>query len=167
MFLEMTNTLAFAQNKAGQRARRVRMNVERVDPQNLSSEHSLRRNWQDICIQDEYSRTPQSVSSTDPLNPSPRPRGSEWGGAPLKELAERRNLSVSALKNRASRGSPSLKERLLDCCKVDLPITGSVLGYERNRGSEACTPNDSGASTSVACSPRTESEFLASSALSQ
>lgn len=49
---------------------------------------------------------------------------SELDGMPLKEVAERLNLSLSGAKSRVQRGRAKLKEVLLDCCQLELDCRG-------------------------------------------
>lgn len=50
-------------------------------------------------------------------------------GKAMHVLATELNVSVSAIKSRASRGRKMLKEKLLACCSVDLSSTGEVLDF--------------------------------------
>lgn len=48
-------------------------------------------------------------------------------GLPQVELAERLGLSVSGAKSRVQRGRRMVKERLLDCCHVEMTRGGHVM----------------------------------------
>ncbi len=53
----------------------------------------------------------------------------DFDGRILQDLATQWDVSVSAVKSRASRGRKLLKQRVLDCCKVEVSSTGHVLDY--------------------------------------
>lgn len=53
----------------------------------------------------------------------------DFDGRTLQDLATQWDVSVSAVKSRASRGRKLLKQRVLNCCKVEVSNTGHVLDY--------------------------------------
>ncbi len=55
-------------------------------------------------------------------------------GLPQQEAAEQLGLSLSGVKSRVQRGRVKLKERLLDCCAVELSRQGKVIDYAANTG---------------------------------
>lgn len=61
---------------------------------------------------------------------------------PQREIAERLDLSLSAVKSRVQRGRGLLRSDLLACCSFEFDRTGGVVDYWRNRepdcGPEAC-----------------------------
>lgn len=61
----------------------------------------------------------------------------DFDGRTMQSLAAEWNLSVSAIKSRASRGRGLLKERLLACCHVELSADGAVADYHV-RSSATC-----------------------------
>ena len=62
----------------------------------------------------------------------------DFNGKTMQSLATEWNVSVSAVKSRASRGRKMLKEKLLMCCHVGLSGTGAVLDYHGHRSVSAC-----------------------------
>lgn len=56
---------------------------------------------------------------------------------PLKTVAEREGISLSAVKSRASRGRKMLRELVLDCCHVELE-NGLVSDYYRQQKPSDC-----------------------------
>jgi RNA polymerase sigma-70 factor (ECF subfamily) len=61
----------------------------------------------------------------------------EFNGAPLRALAEAEEVSLSAIKSRASRGRRMLRDRLVACCRVVVSGAGTVLDYDA-RAARAC-----------------------------
>ncbi len=58
---------------------------------------------------------------------------SEIEGLPQKQVAERLGLSLSGAKSRVQRGREKLRQRLTDCCEIEIG-RGGILGYEpRNK----------------------------------
>ena len=53
----------------------------------------------------------------------------DFEGRTLQDLATQWDVSVSAVKSRASRGRKLLKQRVLECCKVEVSNNGHVLDY--------------------------------------
>ncbi len=66
----------------------------------------------------------------------------DFDGQPLKALAERQGVSLSAIKSRASRARSMLKERLLACCHVET-AGGLVADYHR-RSADRCQGRQGG-----------------------
>jgi RNA polymerase sigma-70 factor (ECF subfamily) len=60
----------------------------------------------------------------------------DFDGATMQAVAKEQGLSVSAIKSRASRGRVMLKEKLLDCCHVEMS-SGVVADYH-HRSSSTC-----------------------------
>jgi RNA polymerase sigma-70 factor, ECF subfamily len=60
----------------------------------------------------------------------------DFDGRTMSSLAEEQGLSQSAIKSRTSRARAMLKEKLLECCHVELS-GGIVTDYQR-RSSSAC-----------------------------
>ncbi len=62
----------------------------------------------------------------------------EFHGKTLQTVATEGNVSLSAVKSRASRGRKLLKERVLTCCKVELSRTGEVLDFQSRQTVRGC-----------------------------
>lgn len=62
----------------------------------------------------------------------------DFAGQTLKMLADKENVSISAMKSRASRGRQMLRQNLLACCQVELSIAGHVLDFDQNAASSPC-----------------------------
>lgn len=56
----------------------------------------------------------------------------ELEGKTMEELAEATGLSISGAKARVQRGRKMLRQRLHDCCHVELDRRGNVLGVQPN-----------------------------------
>ncbi len=56
----------------------------------------------------------------------------------LQGLAEENQLSLSAIKSRASRGRKLLKEKLLQCCEIELSHEQKVLSYKQKKPNKKC-----------------------------
>ncbi len=54
----------------------------------------------------------------------------EFHGLTQKEIAQKQGLSLSGAKSRVQRGRKLLKEKLLDCCRIELDHQGKVYNYE-------------------------------------
>mgnify|MGYP001627798405 CR=1 FL=1 len=54
-------------------------------------------------------------------------------GRSVAEWARESGLSASAAKSRVSRGRAMLREKVLDCCHVEVARTGEVLDYHRRQ----------------------------------
>lgn len=61
----------------------------------------------------------------------------DFQGRTMQSLASASNLSLSAIKSRASRARKMLKEELLACCHVELSSSGAVMDY-RQRSTSQC-----------------------------
>lgn len=59
----------------------------------------------------------------------------------LQSLADEWGISLSAVKSRASRGRKLLRERLLDCCAVELSHSGGVVDFQQKSSSGCATGN--------------------------
>lgn len=57
----------------------------------------------------------------------------DFQGEKMRTLAEKRNLSVAAIKSRTSRARAMLRDKLLACCKVEMS-DGLVTDYHRHPG---------------------------------
>jgi RNA polymerase sigma-70 factor, ECF subfamily len=53
----------------------------------------------------------------------------EYDGLAQKELAARRNLSLSGAKSRVQRGRAMLKQMLLECCHFEFDRRGKIIDY--------------------------------------
>jgi RNA polymerase sigma-70 factor (ECF subfamily) len=53
----------------------------------------------------------------------------EYDGLTQKELAARRNLSLSGAKSRVQRGRAMLKQMLLECCHFEFDRRGKIIDY--------------------------------------
>jgi len=62
----------------------------------------------------------------------------EFQGKTLQALATEENVSLSAIKSRASRGRKLLRERVLSCCHVELSGHGAVLDFHSRQTSVDC-----------------------------
>lgn len=62
----------------------------------------------------------------------------QFEGKTLQTLAQESQLSLSAIKSRASRGRKLLKEKLLQCCEIELSRERKVLGYEQKDPNKNC-----------------------------
>lgn len=56
----------------------------------------------------------------------------------MHSLADELNVSISAVKSRASRGRKMLKQKLLACCAMDLSSTGEVLDFHLHTSAAGC-----------------------------
>lgn len=54
----------------------------------------------------------------------------DFEGRTMKSVASEWKLSVSAIKSRASRAREMLKQKLLECCHVELSVSGAVTDYQ-------------------------------------
>lgn len=61
----------------------------------------------------------------------------DFEGYNLQALADAWGISLSAVKSRASRGRKLLRERLLDCCVLELSHSGSVIDFHQ-RSNHSC-----------------------------
>ncbi|MBI3809605.1 MAG: sigma-70 family RNA polymerase sigma factor [Nitrospirae bacterium] len=62
----------------------------------------------------------------------------DFHGKTMYSLAAEWNVSVSAVKSRASRGRKMLKEKLLACCHVELSSAGEVLDFHERHSASGC-----------------------------
>jgi RNA polymerase sigma-70 factor (ECF subfamily) len=62
-------------------------------------------------------------------------RLTEFEGVTQTQAAERLGISVSGMKTRVQRARGQLKDRLLECCHIDLDRRGGVTDYRTKRGS--------------------------------
>ncbi len=62
-------------------------------------------------------------------------RLTEFEGITQTQAAARLGISVSGMKTRVQRARGQVKDRLLDCCHVDLDSRGGVTAYRTKRGS--------------------------------
>ena len=90
---------------------------------------------------------------------------SELDGMPLKQIAERERISVSAVKSRVQRGRRMLKIMLRECCAIEFSRDGAIMDFwPKSAGSCRCSNsgNDSRAftSTTVAEEVRQQSNRL-------
>ena len=54
----------------------------------------------------------------------------DFEGKPMKLLAAETKLSISAIKSRASRARQMLRQKLLECCDVELSSSNTVIDYQ-------------------------------------
>ncbi|MCU7904879.1 MAG: RNA polymerase sigma factor SigZ [Candidatus Thiodiazotropha sp. (ex Epidulcina cf. delphinae)] len=54
----------------------------------------------------------------------------EFDGLTQKEVAQKQGLSLSGAKSRVQRGRKLLKERLMECCRIEFDRQGKVCNYE-------------------------------------
>lgn len=73
------------------------------------------------CLQPLISDLPETYRSALVL--------SELEGLPQKEVANRLGISLSGAKSRVQRGRDKLRQRLLDCCDIEIARSG-IVGYE-------------------------------------
>ncbi len=62
----------------------------------------------------------------------------EFHGKTLQAVANEENVSLSAVKSRASRGRKLLKNSLLACCQVEVSGSGEVLGFQPRKAAVDC-----------------------------
>lgn len=62
----------------------------------------------------------------------------EFQGKTLQTVATQGNVSLSAIKSRASRGRKLLKESLLACCQVEVSGSGEVLDFQPRQVTLGC-----------------------------
>ena len=62
----------------------------------------------------------------------------DFEGHTMQAIADRENVSLSAIKSRASRGRQLLKQSLLTCCQVDVSGSGQVLDFHSTEESPSC-----------------------------
>ena len=54
---------------------------------------------------------------------------SDLDGVPLKQIAEREGLTVSAVKSRVQRGRRMLETLLHDCCTLEFSRRGEIMDF--------------------------------------
>lgn len=64
----------------------------------------------------------------------------DFEGRSLQSLADDMQLSLSAVKSRASRGRKLLRESLLACCQLEIAASGVVLDFRSRRPGSNCSP---------------------------
>jgi len=62
----------------------------------------------------------------------------EFHGKTLQAVANEGNVSLSAVKSRASRGRKLLKDSLLACCQVEVSGSGEVLDFQPRQATPGC-----------------------------
>ncbi len=62
---------------------------------------------------------------------------SEIEGLPQREVADRLGISLSGAKSRVQRGREKLRQKVLECCDVEMG-RGGLLGYEPRTTSSVC-----------------------------
>ncbi|UJS26316.1 sigma-70 family RNA polymerase sigma factor [Thiothrix winogradskyi] len=60
----------------------------------------------------------------------------DFDGRTLQSLADEWGVSLSAVKSRVSRGRRLLRERLLDCCAVELSRSGQVMDFHQKQAAQ-------------------------------
>jgi len=63
---------------------------------------------------------------------------SEIEGLPQREVADRLSISLSGAKSRVQRGRKKLRQRLLECCAIEIG-QGGITGYERRDKNRKCS----------------------------
>ncbi len=63
----------------------------------------------------------------------------DFYGKTMNSLAAELNVSVSAVKSRASRGRIMLKQKLLACCNVEVSGKGGVPDFHANNSASGCS----------------------------
>lgn len=63
---------------------------------------------------------------------------SQFNGQTLQQIADDNQVTLSAIKSRASRGRKLLKEKLLQCCEVELSQEQKVLSYKQKDPNNKC-----------------------------
>ena len=63
----------------------------------------------------------------------------DFEGFTMQVIADRENVSLSAIKSRASRGRQMLKQSLLSCCQVNVSSSGQVLDFLQSEKSSSCS----------------------------
>ncbi len=66
----------------------------------------------------------------------------EFEGKTLQSLATEWEVSLSAVKSRASRGRSMLKDKLLACCQIEISKTGSILDFHERCEASNCGESD-------------------------
>ena len=56
----------------------------------------------------------------------------EFEGKKMRELSQKTGLSLSAIKSRASRARAMLKDKLFECCNIEI-ANGEVIDYQQNK----------------------------------
>ncbi|MCV2368229.1 sigma-70 family RNA polymerase sigma factor [Roseateles oligotrophus] len=64
----------------------------------------------------------------------------DFEGRSLQSLADDMQISLSAVKSRASRGRKLLRASLLACCQLELAASGMVLDFRPRRAEGDCSP---------------------------
>ncbi len=82
------------------------------------------------CVQPLISELPEIYQSALVL--------SEIEGLPLKEVANRLDISLSGAKSRVQRGRENLRQRFLDCCDIETGRRG-ITGFEPRDKNRKCT----------------------------
>ena len=54
----------------------------------------------------------------------------DFDGKTMREVAEAEAVSLSAIKSRASRGRKMLKQKLLDCCYIEVGHKAGIVDYQ-------------------------------------
>ena len=65
----------------------------------------------------------------------------EFQGRPMQSLAIEWQVSLSAVKSRASRGRTLLKDKVFACCRIELSKSGSVVDFEKRSPAGQCGGN--------------------------
>jgi len=81
------------------------------------------------CLQPLISELPESYRSALVL--------SEIEGMPQKQVAKRLGISLSGTKSRIQRGREKLRQRLYDCCDIEVG-QNSIIGYEPRDKNHTC-----------------------------
>lgn len=62
----------------------------------------------------------------------------QFSGQTLQQIADENQVTLSAIKSRASRGRKLLKEKLLQCCEIELSQEQKVLSYKQKEPNNKC-----------------------------
>ncbi len=99
------------------RVAEVDLKLQNTEDDDAGLEHELAR-----CIQPLLAALPREYQEAVALT--------ELEGLTQRAAAERVGLSLSGMKSRVQRGRERLRQRLLECCHIELDRRGRVVEYE-------------------------------------
>jgi RNA polymerase sigma-70 factor (ECF subfamily) len=108
---------------------RTRKSVEPLpDEMAEQPEHDNDEDWRELgkCVLPMIETLPEGYREAILL--------SEIDGLPLKEVAERLNLSLPGAKSRVQRGRERLKRAFLDCCNLKFDYSGKPIDWLPKEG---------------------------------
>jgi RNA polymerase sigma-70 factor (ECF subfamily) len=102
---------------------RVRKSAEPLPDEIVQPEHNDDEEWQELgkCLLSMIERLPEGYREAILL--------SEIDDLPLKEVAQRLNLSLPGAKSRVQRGRERLKRLFLDCCHFEFDCRGMPIDW--------------------------------------